>query len=307
MSPSACCRNHSDPRSSLPPVSCGQFTLQKIPDMNESRLPWWLVLLLGVWIVALSAWGSSRAAREVRWGAGLLSLVYLALIFFALGGDPRALPTLSAAVPRGAAAAVSAICAVIALLVGLCLLGQPTRRGRLMGILLFTIANGVNCFAIGVASVGGTVLVAAIALAIALVRELGRDDWPSAHQWLRELIPVSSRAASNPMSSEVHLPATTRAGLAGATGIVLALLLVGTLRYAMRFETSRAVASHRFSALPSAERVRDALQNEDAGQSMARPFELLLDQRADVIVLLTVLAFLGLAMHNSRPQNGPTP
>lgn len=275
--------------------------------MNESRLPWWLVLLLGVWIMALSVWGSSRAAREVRWGAGLLSLVYLALIFLALGGDPRASSTLSAAVPRGAAEAVSAICAGSALLAGVCLLGQPTRRGRLMGFLLLTIANGVNCFAIGAASVGGTLLVAALALMLVLVRELGRDDWPPVTQWLRELIPLSPRADTDAKSPEVHLPATTRVGLAGATGIVLALLLVGTLRYAMRFETSRAVASHRFSALPAAERVRHALKSEVADRSTARPFELLFDQRADVIVLLAVLAFLGLAMHHSRSQNGPTP
>lgn len=276
--------------------------------MNESRLPWWLVLLLGIWIAALSVWGSPRAAREVRWGAGLLSLVYLALIFLALGGDPRASSTLSAAVPRGAAEAVSAICAGSALLAAVCLLGQPTRRGRLMGFLLLTIANGVNCFAIGAASVGGTLLVAALALMLVLVRELGRDDWPPVTQWLRELIPLSPRADTDATSPEVHLPATTRAGLAGATGFVLALLLVGTLRYAMRLETSRAVASHRFSALPSAERVRDALKAEVVDQSTARPFDLLFDQRADVIVLLAVLAFLTLARHNAtRSHHGTTP
>ena len=276
--------------------------------MNESRLPWWLVLLLGVWIAALSVWGSPRAAREVRWGAGLLSLVYLALIFLALGGDPRALPTLSAAVPRGVMAAVSAICAGIALLAGVCLLGQPTWRGRLMGFLIFTVANGLNCFAIGVASVGGTLLVASLVLAMVLVRELGRDDWPSVSGWLRELIPVSSRTATEATNTEIHLPSTTRAGLAGATGIVLALLLVGTLRYVMRLETSRAVASHRFSALPSDERVRATWKSEVTGQSTVGPFELLFDQRADVIVLLTVMAFLALARHNAtRSHDGTTP
>ena len=57
--------------------------------MVESRLPWWLVLLLGVWVAGLTVWSWPRAQRQVRWGAGLLSLVYLVLLVTALGGDPR--------------------------------------------------------------------------------------------------------------------------------------------------------------------------------------------------------------------------
>ncbi len=270
--------------------------------MHESRLPWWLVLLLGVWIAALSVWGSSRASREVRWGAGLLSLVYLALIFLALGRDLRALP--SAAVSRGTAVTVSHCCMAITMLAGVCLLGHLSRRGRLMWFILLTVANGANCFAIGAVSVGGTLWVAAIAVGIVLIREQRRDGWPLGSEWLRELIPISPHAITREVTPPMIVLASTRSELAGATGFVLALLLLGTLGYAMRSETSRAVTSHRLSALPSADRIREALKTGDEGPLATCSFELLLDRRADVTVLLAVLVFLALAMHHrSRHQH----
>ena len=118
-------------------------------------------------------------------------------------------------------------------------------------------------------------------------------------EWLRELIPPSPCVDSASPQSEDRLPGTTRIGLAGVTGFGLALLLAGTLRYATRFETSRAIASPRYSALPTAERVREALHSEVDASSATGPIELLFDQRADVIVLLTVLAFLTLARHRA--------
>ena len=101
--------------------------------------------------------------------------------------------------------------------------------------------------------------------------------------------------ASNPVAS---LSAYTPIGLVGVTGFVLALLFVGTLGYVVRVETSRATASHRFTAIPSVDRVHVALETGAVRPSTAGPFELAFGRRADVIVLLAALAFLLLAMHN---------
>lgn len=255
--------------------------------MVESRLPWWLVLLLGVWVAGLSVWSWPRAKREVRWGAGLLSLVYLVLIFMALGGDPKAVQT-SGAVPRGSATVSWAfvISSAVAVLAGVFLLGRPSGRGQLVWFLALTIANAAGCFVCGATGVGWTLLALSAVIGIVFARELRQGPRPMWSEWLPAPNPVALKSASTPL------------GLVGATGFVLALLLVGTLRHTVRVETSRATASHRFSAIPSVDRVRSALETDAASRSAAGPFELAFGRRADVIVLLAVLAFLVLAMHH---------
>ena len=250
--------------------------------MVESRLPWWLVLLLGVWVAGLTVWSWPRAQRQVRWGAGLLSLVYLVMLFTALGGDPRIVSPASA-VPRGAAAVSWAFVAssAVAVLAGVFLLGRPSGRGQLAWFLVLTLANAASCFAYGTAGVGAVLLAASAAIGVILARELRRGARP---EW-SECLPASR-------------PALIPIGLVGATGFVLALMLFGTLRFALRVETSRSTASHRFSAIPSVDGVRAALESGTAPGSAAGPFELAIGRRADVIVLLSALAFLVLAMHH---------
>ncbi|MEK6257335.1 MAG: hypothetical protein AABP62_01835 [Planctomycetota bacterium] len=250
--------------------------------MVESRLPWWLVLLLGVWVAGLSIWSWPRAQREVRWGAGLLSLVYLVLLFTALGGDPRTVQT-SSAVPRGAATGswAFAVTSAMTVLAGVFLLGRPSGRGQLAWFLGLTVGNAASCLVCGAAAAGGTLLAVSAVIGIVLARDLRQGPRPMWCEWL-----PAPRSASIPV------------GLVGATGFVLALLLVGTLRYTVRVETSRATASHRFSAIPSVDRVRAVLETDAAPRSTAGPFELAFGRRADVIVLLAALAFLVLAMHN---------
>ena len=58
---------------------------EKRVRMDEPFLPWWLVLLLGMWAVALAVWQHPSVHREVRLWAGFLILVYSGLIFLALG------------------------------------------------------------------------------------------------------------------------------------------------------------------------------------------------------------------------------
>ncbi len=276
--------------------------------MVESRLPWWLVLLLGVWVAGLSVWSWPRAQRQIRWGAGLLSLVYLALLFTALGGDPRTIPSVGV-VSRGTVT-VSwgfVVSSAVAVLAGVFLLGRPAGRGPWAWFVVLTMANAASCFVWGAAAVGAVLLAVSVVIGLVLApspksglallagllsgrtppgRDVGLSEEPDfkmAHG--AELLPAPQSAS-------------TSTGLACATGFVLALLLVGTLRYTVRVETSRATASHRFSAIPSVDQIRSALETDAAFDSTAGPFELAMGRRADVLVLLAVLAFLVLAMHN---------
>lgn len=256
--------------------------------MAESRLPWWLVLLLGVWVAGLTVWSWPCARRQVRWGAGLLSVVYLVLLFLALGGDPRAM-TAAGAVPRGMAAVSWGVLAsgAVALLAGVCLLGRPAPCGQLIWFLVLTLANSVSCFVCGSASVGWGLFMLAAVTGLVLAREPGWKTRPLWSEWLPAWNAPASRSASN------------STGLAGVTGFVLALLFVGTLGHVTRVETLRATASHRFSAIPSADRVQAALETDAVRPAPAGPFASAFGRRADVLVLLAALAFLVLAMHQS--------
>ena len=256
--------------------------------MVESRLPWWLVLLLGVWVAGLTVWSWPRARRQVRWGAGLLSVVYLVLLFLALGGDPRAMSA-AGAVSRGTAAVSWGVLvsSAVALLAGVCLLGRPAPGGQLIWFLVLTLANSASCFVCGSASVGGGLFMLAAMTGLVLACEPGWKTRPLPCEWLPAWNAPASRSAS------------FSTGLAGVTGFVLALLFVGTLGHVMRVETLRATASHRFSAIPSADRVHAALETDAVPPSPAGPFASAFGRRADVIVLLAALAFLVLAMHQS--------
>ena len=57
--------------------------------MDDSRIPWWLVVLLGIGVTGLAVWQSPRWKLQLRLGAGALALVYLALLAVAIGGDSR--------------------------------------------------------------------------------------------------------------------------------------------------------------------------------------------------------------------------
>lgn len=250
----------------------------------ESRLPWWLVLLLGVWVAGLTLWSSSSAHRQIRWGAGLLTLVYLVLLFMALGGEPR----VGSAI-RGMAALPTAFLLgnAVALVAAVFLLGRPSSSGQLIWFIVLTVANAASCFAVGSAGVGAALLAMSFVVSIFALREVRRGLRPL---W-RECLPMSNSVAAQSVPASI--------GLMGVTGFALAILLVGTVAYVVRVETSRATASHRFSAIPSADRVHASLHTDAVRSTADAPFELAFGRRADVVVLLATLAFLALAMNQS--------
>src|SRR5258708_1816219 len=114
--------------------------------MEESFLPWWLILLLVMCAVALTLWQSAFIHRELRLWSGLATLVYLGLIFLVLRSNSVASSSLSAASsPGGIAYLGSIIGMAISLTASLWLLGRGSLHSRHLSYLLLTIVNAVAC------------------------------------------------------------------------------------------------------------------------------------------------------------------
>ena len=114
--------------------------------MDEPFLPWWLMLLLAMWATAFAVWRQPAFHREVRLWAGLLTLVYVALIFLALGFGahrPSAGPSPLANVrllDLGLA-----ICIVTSLAASVWIFGGIAVRGRQVCYVILTLANAAYC------------------------------------------------------------------------------------------------------------------------------------------------------------------
>jgi hypothetical protein len=254
--------------------------------MDESRLPWWLVVLLGVWVIALTVWQSSRWKPEIRWRAGGLSLVYLGLLVFALFRDPRPVTSASDAIIStrwNAAEIVRVLASLIAITAALFILAGPSRRGGLIWFAVLSLANAAICFASGAMAAAVGLGLLAMAGLIPLARKNRRRGYIS----LRELLPETRPAAIHAFPFSPLL--------VGATGFALAILLVGTVRYSLRAEASRATASRRYSALPTATRIHSVLGTDVASERSTTVLDLATGRRADVVVLLAVLTFVSLA------------
>lgn len=265
--------------------------------MVDSRLPWWLILLLGVWVISLTLWSWPRAQREIRWGAGLLSLAYLLLIFLALGGDPRTAAIASEEVVGSAAKSWPVLMAnAVGLVAGFLLLGRPQSRGQLTWYTLLTLANATSCLASGAIGVGWSLLLMASAVSGVLILELSRGDGASLPEWF---------PLSKPDLTTVEQTVESVSVIA-VTGLLLAMVFVGTIAYVMRVEVSRTNASQHFSAIPSADQIQKKLPASRDAESFSTLGVLILGRRADIVVLLSALAFLALAMHNSTSVVGVT-
>ncbi len=257
--------------------------------MDDSRIPWWLVVLLGIGVTGLAVWQSSRWKLQVRLGAVALALVYLALLAVAVGGDPRGIAA-DAQSWRLADLLVTGLCGV-SLTSAVLLSGRPAFRGQLIWFGLLSLANAGICLARGVTGIATILAMTTAAVLIVLVREC-RSGAPLS---ITDLWPASPQ---EPGDKSPDL-----AWLAGVTGLVLAVALIGTTYFALHAESMRAMTSRRHSAFPSRARLRTVLDIHSDAERSVRVMELTFAHRADVVVLLAALAFVSLAstMSTSRP------
>ena len=247
--------------------------------MDDARIPWWLVLLLGVGVAGLAVWQSSRWKLQVRMGAGALALVYLALLAFAIGGDPR--PVAAMRAWQISDLPVFGLCG-LSLTAAVLLIGRPSFRGQLVWFGVLTFANAGICVAVGIIGIASILLAMGVAVMILLVKECRNGHGLTA----AELWPTAiTESIESP-----YLP-----WLAGGTGLVMAVALIGTTYYGLHAESARATPTRRHSALPSRARIRTVLNIQPDEERSTGLIDQAFGRRADVAVLLAVLVFVSLA------------
>jgi hypothetical protein len=90
--------------------------------------------------------------------------------------------------------------------------------------------------------------------------------------------------------------------LSGATGLVVSVLLIGTIHYALHAESSRATPTRRLSALPQSARIRSLLNIPATDQHPGLATMTALGRRPDIVVLLSVLAFISFSAAVAKPS-----
>src|SRR3569832_2044119 len=114
--------------------------------MNQSFLPWWLVLLLGLWAVALAVWQHPAISRESRLWAGFSISIYLAYLFLAIGFGPSNGPVDSATQSIAQISVVAMlVCIAVGLSFGVMLVGSISACQQRLYYVLFVVAGAGFC------------------------------------------------------------------------------------------------------------------------------------------------------------------
>lgn len=245
--------------------------------MDDSHRPWWLVVLLGVCVVGLAVWQSSRFKPQVRAGAMLLALIYLAFLAFTIGGDPRGVATWRSWSTQDYLFTGQAVLSVVAAVL---LVGRPHPRGQAVWFGLMSLMNAIICA--GEKSTGTASLLALLGLGCVIY--LVKEYWSGRFLQTEDLWPQ--------LFSKQEVETAGAIWLSGATGLVVSVLLIGTIHYALRAESSRANPTRRLSAMPQAARVRSLLNFTAADHDSELATLTAPERRPDIIVLLSVLAFI---------------
>jgi hypothetical protein len=247
--------------------------------MDDTRIPWWLIVLLWIGVTGLAVWQSSHWKRQLRIGAGLLGLIYLGLLVYTIGGDPR-----PGAAPRAWVFLdlVKIGLGGLAFLSAALLLGRPGPRGQLVWFGLLSTANAVLCLVVGMPVIAAVLgVTAASSFLVFAVECQSGERWDFGELWP---MPVADDRSDVPEFT----------WLSGLSGIVLAVALVGSIYYALHSESARASPTRRHSAFPSRTRVRTSLNipvEAEPTASMAERFT----SRPEILLLLATLGFLSLS------------
>lgn len=258
--------------------------------MDDARIPWWLILLLGVTVTGLAIWQSSRRRTQLRLGACALSLIYLAMLAFAIGGDPRV-----GTVARSwrISDVVSAGLCGVSVAAAVLLVGRPSYRGQLIWFGLMLLMNAGICFVSGLFGIASVLTIVATGILVLVVIECRRgrplnvlDLWPAS-------------------KSELNDESPSITWLTGLAGLLLAVSLIGICHYALHAESMRATPTRRHSTIPSRARLQTVLDLRSDDERSIRSLDRFFGRRADVPVLLSVLAFVAIASAMSTWRTQP--
>ena len=263
--------------------------------MKDSFLPWWCVLLLVMWSAAVTVWIHPKVHREMRIWGGLLTLVYCGLIFMAMGGMPVAG---AGKVTSSSSIGLHGVCLFIliavSLMAGVCSIGRLSARCRTLCHVLLTISNAGICFLLQQPEVAMGLLVVAGVKGWPLVRRWMRqrpEEWPDV---LAEFTQFISGTPDN----------LGEFSLIGSLTALVALVLVGTISFSTRFEHPQSAmipSQNGFSAAEQNDRILGKPSTPGSKNAIDEAF----GRRADVVVLMTVIVFLGMAMLMTEPATGP--
>jgi hypothetical protein len=264
--------------------------------MDDPFLPWWSVLLLGMWSAAVTVWIHPSVHREMRVWAGLLTLVYIGLIFMALGGGP--------AVPNGKTTTSShfgsrdlflTVLIAISLTASVCSIGRLSSQCRTLCYVLLTLTNSGIC-----------VLLKQPEVAMGLVIVAGLNGRPLVRQWMRQkAVDWPDKLAEFTRFTPVPPDQQSEFGLIGSLTAIMALVLLGTISFSIHFETLGSTSSRSQNGLPTPDEIDRVLRKQADSNSGTSVIVLVLDRRADVVVLMAVIVFLVLAMSMTEPASAP--
>ncbi len=271
--------------------------------MSEIFLPWWLVLLLVMWATAVTAWYHPRVHREVRLWAGMSTLLYLGLIFWVIGASSASKAVTPSIIARSPLIDIGfVVCAIVSLTTSTWLVGHVSPSSRRLGYVACTLANSSAAAVMSAPEIAiGLSIVAVLA-----ARPLALEWWRTkADRTMSQRLQELARFAEEPVAREK----AGEIGLAWILGGILTCLLLGSFVYSLKVETSSHAADGRQTALPSRAELKRLHSGSRPSDRNSPLLSVAFGERADLVVLLAVIVFLGLAMtrNDEGRQTGAQP
>jgi hypothetical protein len=225
-----------------------------------------------------------------------MALIYLAFLAFTIGGDPRGVATWRSWSTQDYLFIGQAVLSVMAAVL---LVGRPHPRGQAVWFGLMTLMNAIICAAEKSVVTASLLALLGFGCVIYLIKEY----WSGRPLRTEDLWPQ--------FISKQQDKAVGAIWLSGATGLVVSVLLIGTIHYALRAESSRATPTRRLSALPQSARIRSLLDIPATDQHSGLGTSTAVGRRPDIVVLLSVLAFISfsaaVAKHSTSDEEDSSP
>jgi energy-converting hydrogenase Eha subunit C len=206
-----------------------------------------------------------------------MTLLYFVLLASAIAATSRAKSPLQAV--WGLTEILLILSGIVCVVSAMFLLARPPWRGQLVWFGLLSV--GVCGVSVAMRSLDVAIasLVVGLMMLVAVLRNWKVPTIFGHH----DMLPAVGNEVSQQPVHDLFLTA--------GTGFLTAILLIGTFYYVTRAEMHRTTASRRHTAIPSRERV-SSINPPNAEE---RVDDLAFGHRSDVVILLTVLAFITVA------------
>lgn len=265
--------------------------------MDGPFLPWWMLLLLGAWAVALTIWQNPFAHRELRFWSGALTVAYLGLILLTANLGPTEPEATSSIRSASLSHFFAIVFMTVSLLAGIQIVGCVSVMTKQVGYLLLTIANALFCVCLDRIEIAIGLGIVACYLARSLHRSGTFSSLVAKGSSFRDYFRLNHSLRIGNTGSEFLL---------GAFNVVFTIMLIGTLSYSLRVETTPPATGPGHSVLPSHEFLKRfqphsaSLEQYATGQTSA--LDQIFGSRADLLMLPAVIIFLTLGSFLTEPN-----